>query len=55
MNERIYKNLRLIGAIIICTGALALKLEFHAVAGACLAAGILVFFSGIVGSWFNDG
>jgi hypothetical protein len=55
MNERIYKKLRLIGAMTLCASALTLKLESYAVAGICLAAGILVFFSGIVGAWFNDG
>lgn len=55
MNERMYKSLRLIGALIICAGALALKLESHIVAGICLAVGVLVFFSGLVGAWFNDG
>jgi hypothetical protein len=55
MNQRIYKKLRLIGAMTLCAGAFALKLESYAVAGGCLAAGILIFFFGIVGAWFNDG
>ncbi|MEC4723776.1 hypothetical protein RY831_32160 [Noviherbaspirillum sp. CPCC 100848] len=55
MNQRMYKNLRLGGAMIACTGALALKLEAHVFASAFLAVGVLVFFSGLVGAWFNDG
>jgi hypothetical protein len=54
MNERIYKTLRLIGAMTACAGALALRLEVYALAGICLASGVLLFFSGIVGAWFND-
>lgn len=55
MNERMYKLLRLIGAISIFAGALALKLEVQTVAGICLAVGVLTFLSGLVGAWFNDG
>lgn len=54
-NERMYRNLRLVGAITIFAGALALKLEAFVVAGIFLAAGVLLLFSGIVGAWFNDG
>lgn len=50
MNERMYKILRLVGAMIICAGALALKLEAFVVAGIFLAAGVLLLFSGIVGA-----
>lgn len=55
MNQRIYKNLRLAGAMIICAGALALKLEAYAIAGICLAVGVLILCSGVIGGWFNDG
>lgn len=41
--------------MIICAGALALKLESFVLAGICLAVGILMLFSGVVGGWFNDG
>jgi hypothetical protein len=55
MNQQMYKNLRLAGAMTICAGALALDLKAYVFAVIFLAVGVLVFFSGVVGAWFNDG